>query len=154
MSSNDQRLKEFTDEMATSAIQKLNIDFTREKFDEPQLRKGIKEEYEEHLKTIDGEVTMAARIAIDHLNKGIPDYYDRLSEMETEALTPNIVKHDDDTVLPDYMNDEDDLDSLDPTKIRGSLTRKKRKSQVGAPSIIKSFDEWDENEVTAKGKLS
>jgi len=86
-------LKEFTDDMATTAIQKLGIDFSREKFDEEQFRKGIKEEYEEHLKTIDGEVTVAAKIALDHLRaEGAEHYYDHLEKMEEEMKSPGSIK--------------------------------------------------------------
>lgn len=58
---------------------KGDIDKSSKKYDQKELKMGIKIEMEH---TEDAEV--AKKIAMDHLDE-IPDYYTRLTKMEKEA---------------------------------------------------------------------
>jgi hypothetical protein len=77
-----------TDEAFTAA-QELGIDFTEVAFDLEELRRGMDVELEHGRRdpatdvTSDDPVT-TAKIALAHLRE-LPDYYERLEEMEAKA---------------------------------------------------------------------
>ena len=77
-----------TDE-AFSAAQELGIDFSKEPFDLEELRMGMDVELEHGRRDPATDVTeddpvMTAKIALAHLRE-MPDYYERLAEMEAAA---------------------------------------------------------------------
>ncbi|HET7237066.1 MAG TPA: DUF5661 family protein [Actinomycetota bacterium] len=77
-----------TDE-AFSAAQVLGLDFTKEPFDLEELRRGMDVELEHGRRDPATDVTeddpvMTAKIALAHLRE-MPDYYERLEEMEAAA---------------------------------------------------------------------
>ena len=77
-----------TDE-AFSAAQELGIDFSKEPFDLEELRMGMDVELEHGRRDPATDVTeddpvMTAKIALAHLRE-LPDYYERLAEMEAAA---------------------------------------------------------------------
>ena len=77
-----------TDEAFTAA-QELGIDFSKEPFDLEELRMGMDVELEHGRRDPVTDVTeddpvMTAKIALAHLRE-MPDYYERLAEMEATA---------------------------------------------------------------------
>lgn len=82
------RIRFETDE-AFSAAQELGLDFTKEPFDLEELRRGMDVELEHGRRDPATDVTeddpvMTAKIALAHLRE-MPDYYERLGEMEAAA---------------------------------------------------------------------
>lgn len=79
--------KEFTFDEAKEIGEKLKIDWS--KFDVDQFRRGLNVELE-HGKidpatnVTNDDPIMTGKIALAHLNE-LPDYYDRLEEMERDA---------------------------------------------------------------------
>lgn len=142
MNAEQEKITEFTQEMVDVAIQKLGIDFSKVEFTEEQFRKGVETEYKEHMRTIDGEVTMAARIALDHLNE-CPTYYDYLEKMEAQIEADKSGKHEEKLVMPfDEFQPEPESNMPDPLAIsrKGRLSRRKRRKK---PSIV-SFQDWSQ----------
>ena len=83
-----QRTRFQTDE-ALSAAQELGLDFAKEAFDLEELRRGMDVELEHGRRDPATDVTeddpvMTAKIALAHLRE-MPDYYERLEEMEAAA---------------------------------------------------------------------
>lgn len=81
--------KSFTLEDAKAIATGLGIDFTKEKFDLEQFRKGLDVELEHGRKydptNITNDEPMATgKIALAHLTE-FPDYYDRITKLEEEA---------------------------------------------------------------------
>ncbi len=79
----------FSAEEAAAIAAQLGIDFATEPFDLDQFRRGMDVELEHGRRDPATNVTnddplITGRIALAHL-KEIPDYYDRLAEMEAEA---------------------------------------------------------------------
>jgi hypothetical protein len=79
--------KRFTAEEAKNIGDGLGISW--DKFDVDQFRRGMDVELEHGLRDPSTNVTnddpvITGKIALAHLNE-IPDYYDRLEEMEKEA---------------------------------------------------------------------
>lgn len=79
----------FTAEQARSVADAIGIDFSAEAFDLEQFRRGMEVELEHGRRDPETNVTdddsvVTGRIALAHLRE-IPDYYDRLDEMEREA---------------------------------------------------------------------
>ncbi|MGZ4148814.1 MAG: DUF5661 family protein [Actinomycetota bacterium] len=79
----------FGAEEAAAIAAQLGIDFAGEPFDLDQFRRGMDVELEHGRRDPATNVTnddplTTGRIALAHL-KEIPDYYDRLAEMEAEA---------------------------------------------------------------------
>ena len=77
-----------TDE-AREVAKKLNIDFSKEKFDLFQFVQGMNVELEHGKKSPKTNVTnddliLTGKIALAHLNE-FPDYYIRLKKLEEEA---------------------------------------------------------------------
>jgi hypothetical protein len=77
-----------TDE-AFSAAQELEIDFAKERFDLEELRRGMDVELEHGRRDPATNITeddpvATAKIALAHLRE-MPDYYERLEEMEAAA---------------------------------------------------------------------
>lgn len=80
----------FTKEDAKKIAKKLNIDFSKEKFDLDQFTMGVNVELEHGSKFFNTNVTkdnpiLTGKIALAHLQE-IPDYYTRLKKLEDEAL--------------------------------------------------------------------
>ncbi len=80
---------EFTIEEATAIASQIGLDFSKEKFDIEQLRKGLAVELEHGTRDVDTNVTnddltLTGKIAWAHLRE-FPDYYDRLEILEKEA---------------------------------------------------------------------
>lgn len=80
-------VKKFTTEQALEYGEKLGIDW--KKFDVEEFRSGMDVELEhgsgESLTNVtDDDPLITAKIALAHLNE-IPDYYTRLTKMETDA---------------------------------------------------------------------
>lgn len=76
-----------SDEKLKEIIKRIGIDLSR--YDLSQLRKGVNVELEHGTRDAQTNITnddpiATVKIAIAHLNE-IPDYYDRLEKMETEA---------------------------------------------------------------------
>lgn len=143
MNSEQEKITEFTEEMVDVAIRKIGVDFNKVKFTEEQFRKGIETEYKEHMRTVDGEVTMAARIALDHLEE-CPAYYDYLEKMEAQIEADKSGKHEEKLVMPfDEFKPEQKSDVPDPLAVsrKGRLSRRKRRKK---PSIV-SFQGWDKS---------
>ncbi len=81
--------KSFTLEEARDIANKLGINFSKEKFDLEQFRKGLDVELEHGKRDINTNVTfddpvLTGKIALAHLNE-YPDYYTRLEKLEKEA---------------------------------------------------------------------
>lgn len=79
----------FTREDAKRIAKKLNIDFSKEKFDLNQFTMGINVELEHGTRFPNTNVTnndpvLTGMIALAHLQE-FPDYYTRLSKLEKEA---------------------------------------------------------------------
>lgn len=79
----------FTAEQAGSVAREIGIDFSTAGFDLEQFRRGMEVELEHGRRDPETNVTnddplVTGRIAWAHL-KEVPDYYDRLDEMEREA---------------------------------------------------------------------
>ena len=77
-----------TDEAFTAA-QELGLDFSKEPFDLEELRHGMDVELEHGRRdpatdVTDDDPVTTAKIALAHLRE-IPDYYERLAEMEAAA---------------------------------------------------------------------
>jgi len=86
--------KEDIDKKVDDLGEKLNIDW--EKVDREQLKKGIEVESEHGSKNPETNITnddleMTAKIALAHINE-IPDYYDKLAEMESSVKKAEIKK--------------------------------------------------------------
>lgn len=148
MSTEQERIAEFTKEMVDVAIRKIGVDFNKVEFTEEQFRKGVEVEYKEHMRTVDGEVTMAARIALDHLEE-CPTYYDYLEQMETQIEADKSGKHEE--KLPSIFDSGDDsnaTEETDPLAVsrKGRLSRRKRRKK---PSIV-SFQGWNESQDDGK----
>lgn len=79
----------FESEEAAAAALELGIDFSREGFELEDLRMGMDVELEHGRRDPETNVTgddpvMTAKIALAHLHE-MPDYYERLEEMEAAA---------------------------------------------------------------------
>lgn len=79
----------FTPEQAAEVAKALGIDFQEARFDLEQFRRGMEVELEHGRRdpatnVTDDDPMTTGRIAWAHL-KELPDYYDRLDEMEREA---------------------------------------------------------------------
>jgi hypothetical protein len=79
----------FTTEEASEVAATIGIDFSSEAFDLDQFRRGMAVELEHGRRdpmtnVTDDDPIVTGRIALAHLRE-IPDYYDRLDEMEREA---------------------------------------------------------------------
>lgn len=79
----------FTSEEAAEVAKKINIDFSKVKFELEQFRMGMDVEFEHGLISPATNVTnddpiMTGKIALAHLNE-FWDYYSRLDKMEKEA---------------------------------------------------------------------
>lgn len=79
--------KHFTEEEAKVIGEKLGIAW--EKFDVDQFRRGMDVELEHgtqdpNTNVTDDDPLMTGKIALAHLNE-LPDYYNRLEEMEEEG---------------------------------------------------------------------
>lgn len=77
----------FSNEQAKEIGEKLGIDWS--KWDVDQFRRGMDVELEHGTRDLETNVTnddplMTGKIALAHL-KEIPDYYDRLEEMEEKG---------------------------------------------------------------------
>lgn len=84
-----EKRKFFTKVEASKIAKKLGIYFSKEKFTLDDFTKGINVELEHGTKSLLTNVTndepiMTGKIALAHLNE-IPDYYVRLSKLESEA---------------------------------------------------------------------
>ena len=80
-------IEHFTIEQARKIGEKLGIKW--DKFDIEQFRKGMDVELEhgtvdENTNVTNDDSLMTGKIALAHLNE-LPDYYDRLEEMEEEG---------------------------------------------------------------------
>lgn len=96
---------DITDEMVDTLISTL-VDKSI-KIDKEQFKKGIAVEKEEHQDVTNGNIEIAAKIALSHL-KEFPDYYTRLEIMEkpdfmdTQKVTPEVeLKKEDDDKKPE-----------------------------------------------------
>lgn len=81
--------KVFSIEEAKIIAKDLGIDFSKERFDLEQFRKGLDVELEHGKRDINTNVTfddpiLTGKIALAHLNE-YPDYYTRLEKLEKEA---------------------------------------------------------------------
>ena len=81
----------FTEQEAAEVAARLGIDFAEVSFDVDQFRRGMDVELEHGDRDPDTNVTgddelATGKIAWAHL-KELPDYYDRLEEMERAAET-------------------------------------------------------------------
>ena len=70
------------------AAQGLGIDFSKERFDLEELRRGMDVELEHGKRdpatnVTEDDAVLTAKIALAHLRE-IPDYYERLEQMEGE----------------------------------------------------------------------
>ena len=79
----------FTTSEAREIAHKLNIDFSKEKFDLNQFTMGLNVELEHGTKFPNTNVTnddpiLTGKIALAHLME-FPDYYTRLKKLESEA---------------------------------------------------------------------
>lgn len=79
----------FTSEDAKNIARKLNIDFSKEKFNLKEFTMGINVELEHGTKFSNANVTnndpiLTGMIALAHLQE-FPDYYTRLNKLEEEA---------------------------------------------------------------------
>lgn len=79
----------FTTAEANKIADKLNIDFSKEKFDLNQFTVGLNVELEHGTKFPNTNVTnndpiLTGKIALAHLME-FPDYYTRLKKLEAEA---------------------------------------------------------------------
>jgi len=79
----------FSPERAAAVAAELGIDFSTVDFDLDQFRRGMEVELEHGRRDPETNVTnddpvVTGRIALAHLRE-IPDYYDRLDDMEREA---------------------------------------------------------------------
>ncbi len=81
--------KSFTKAEASRIAKKLGIDFSKEKFTLDDFTAGVNVELEHGTRSLLTNVTndnpiVTGKIALAHLNE-IPDYYVRLSKLESEA---------------------------------------------------------------------
>jgi len=81
--------KQFTLDEARTIAQKIGLDFTKVKFSLEEFAEGLAIELEHGSNDPQTNVTnddplLTGKIAWAHLNE-IPDYYDRLEQMEKEA---------------------------------------------------------------------
>lgn len=79
----------FTNRDAAAALAEIGVDWSSERFDLDDLRRGMDVELEHGTRFPDLNVTgddpiKTAKIALAHLRE-FPDYYDRLEAMEREA---------------------------------------------------------------------
>ena len=80
---------EFTEESAGEIAQQIGLDFTAERFDLDEFRRGLAVEMEHgttdpRTNVTDDDPLVTGRIAWAHLNE-FPDYYTRLAVMEADA---------------------------------------------------------------------
>jgi hypothetical protein len=81
----------FTQQEAAEVAERIGIDFDEVPFDVDQFRRGMEVELEHGVQDPQTDVTgddaaTTGKIAWAHL-KELPDYYDRLEEMERAAET-------------------------------------------------------------------
>lgn len=81
----------FTQQEAAEVAERIGIDFDEVPFDVEQFRRGMEVELEHGVQDPQTDVTgddaaTTGKIAWAHL-KELPDYYDRLEEMERAAET-------------------------------------------------------------------
>ena len=79
----------FSPDQTAAVAAELGIDFSTVDFDLDQFRRGMEVELEHGRRDPETNVTnddpvVTGRIALAHLRE-IPDYYDRLDDMEREA---------------------------------------------------------------------
>lgn len=80
----------FTSEQAAAVAEMLGVDLAREKIDIEAFRRGMEVELEHgsrdpRTNVTDDDPILTGKIALAHLLE-MPDYYDRLEEMEHQAV--------------------------------------------------------------------